>query len=66
MPFVNHFISLPLDLHTELAEIARQRGISLSDILFESLLNAAEDHRPLLGLGSMPYPFIQDAERLCA
>lgn len=66
MPYVNHFISLPLDLHSELSEIARQRGISLSDILFESLLNAAEEHRPLLNPPSLPYPWLGDSDRLCA
>lgn len=66
MAYVHHFISLPLDLHSELTEIARQRGISLSDILFESLLNAAEEHRPLLDTASLSYPFLGDAGLLCA
>ena len=45
MPSVNLFLSLPSDLHAELYEFARQRGISLSDIVIESLLDNAEAHR---------------------
>ena len=45
MQHVNHFVSLPSDLHAELCDFARQRGISLSDMVIESLLKNAEAHR---------------------
>ena len=53
MTFVHHFLSLPSDLHEELSLIAERRGISLSDLLIESLVQNAEAHRECL-LQSMP------------
>jgi post-segregation antitoxin (ccd killing protein) len=48
MSSVHHFVSLPLALHDELNELAQQRGVSVSDILIESLVEHLEEHRGLL------------------
>ena len=42
MPHVNHFLSLPSDLYAEFSEIARLRGMSMSDFMLESLIKNAD------------------------
>ncbi len=44
MPHVNYFLSLPVDLYAEFCEIARLRGMSLSDFVIESMIENAEAH----------------------
>ena len=56
MPTVNHFLSLPSELYTELQEIARVRGMSMSDFVLESLMKNADAHLPLQHAStSLPY-----------
>ncbi len=66
MQHVNHFLSLPLDLHAELCRYAQLRGMSLSDILFESIVTAAEEHRFHLEAHSVQRAFHRAPELLCA
>lgn len=64
MHHVNHFIALPLDLHKELCEIARERGINVSDFLVESVLNAVEDHHSRLDVAGMHNLICYDPDHL--